>query len=220
MTLSNKFNINEIFYSIQGEGTRAGLPCVFVRFQGCTLRCKWCDTSYALEIKQIEKMMTPSEIINTILQYDCKLICITGGEPLYQKGVSEFLEMLCDLGYTVILETSGNIIISNLDRRIIKILDVKCPDSGMSKYNKYENFDYLSKNDEIKFVIASRKDYNFAKQIIKDYNLSNKTYNILLSPVPEQNSKELAEWILEDALKVRMQLQLHKFIWSPDTRGV
>ena len=219
--LSKEYNISEIFYSIQGEGNRAGLPCVFVRLQGCRLRCSWCDTPYALDVNQVETLMTGDQIIKEIKKYDCNFIEFTGGEPLEQQGVAELMSELCNEDYTVAVETSGYISLKNLDSRIIKILDIKCPDSKMHKKNDYDNINYLSKNDEVKFVIASRTDFEWAINIIKQYNIFAKTASILISPAFGLVSNiELAEWILAESLPVKMQVQMHKYIWDPNKRGV
>lgn len=215
------FNVSEIFYSIQGEGTRAGLPCVFVRLQGCRLRCSWCDTPYALEINQTETLMNGAEIIEKIKSYDCHFVEFTGGEPFEQAEIHQVMKHLVDLGFVLAVETSGYIDLAFADKRIIKILDVKCPGSGMSKKNKYENFEYLTKIDEVKFVIADRADYDFAKGICDKYSLGSKCDSILFSPVfGKLDNLQLAEWILADRLNVRMQVQMHKYIWHPDKRGV
>lgn len=215
------FNINEIFYSIQGEGSRIGLPFVFIRLQGCLLRCVWCDTPYALERKQIEKMMTGEDILEHIKQHNCKNIMLTGGEPLEQEDIFDFITILLDLDYNVVIETNGQVLTDKVDSRAVKIIDFKCPDSKMSKKNNYKNMNYLNSHDEVKFVIGSKVDYDWSKELIEKYNISNKVSNILFSPVfGAIEPRQLAEWILSDSLPVRMQLQLHKFIWEPATRGV
>lgn len=216
-----KLNISEIFYSLQGEGSRAGLPCIFVRTQGCRLRCSWCDTAYALELKQSELMMSPNEIMNIIKSYKCRFVEFTGGEPLEQEGVYELMSHLCDEDYNVAVETSGYILLDKVDPRVIKILDIKCPGSGMHKKNNYDNISLLNLHDEVKFVIASREDYDFAKSVIIKYNLHQRVSNVLMSPAfYELETRQLAEWILADFLPVRMQVQMHKYIWHPDKRGV
>lgn len=216
-----KFNINEIFYSIQGEGSRIGLPFVFIRLQGCLLRCFWCDTPYALERKQIEKIMTGQDILEHIKQYNCKNIMLTGGEPLEQEDIFDFITILLDFDYKVVIETNGQVLTDKVDKRAVKIIDFKCPDSKMSKKNNYENVNYLNVHDEVKFVIGSRLDFDWSKKLIEKYELNTKVSNILFSPVFNAiEPRTLAEWILADSLTVRMQLQLHKFIWEPSTRGV
>ncbi len=215
------FNVNEIFYSIQGEGTRIGFPCIFVRFQGCELRCTWCDTNYALEINAEANKMSIDAIMKSVKKYDCGLICITGGEPLLQKDLNILLDKLIDQNFEVIIETNGHQDISKFDRRAVFIMDLKCPTSGMSKNNRFENIDYLCFRDEVKFVIQDEKDYHWARKIIKEYHLDKRVKSVLISPVFNMMSiEELASWILRDNLSVRLQLQLHKFIWEPGRRGV
>ncbi len=218
---NNTLNISEIFYSIQGEGTRAGLPCVFVRLQGCNLRCVWCDTPYALEIKQIEQIMTFQEILERINSFNCNFIEFTGGEPLVQSNSIDLMNYLIENGYTVAIETSGSKLIDKLHPDIIKILDIKCPASNMSKFNKIENLKYLNKKDEIKFVISDRGDFDWALDYISRNNTFAITENILFSPVfGKLEPIELSQWILATHLPIRLQLQIHKFIWEPKKRGV
>lgn len=215
-----KFNVSEIFYSIQGEGTNAGLPCIFVRLQGCRLRCNYCDTAYALELKQIEKIMTANEIYDKIKTFDCNFVEFTGGEPLEQEGTQHLVKFLVDEGYKVAIETAGYLSIKDLDPRIKKIMDIKCPDSKMSTKNNYENINYLTSYDEVKFVISSVEDYQWAKDKLYHYDLHKKC-EVLFSPVFNKiTNLELAQLILADSLPVRMQLQMHKYIWEPNTRGV
>ncbi len=210
--------INEIFYSIQGEGSRAGERCIFIRLTGCGLRCTYCDTEYAFY--EGEDMPLES-IITAISSYDCKLVELTGGEPLEQQGAFVLMQVLADKGYEVMLETGGHIDISNVDSRVKRIVDLKTPSSGMSKRNLYSNIGYLTNRDEIKFVVGDRLDYLWAKEQIALYRLAECVDCILLSAVagivPE---KQLAEWILEDSLPVRFQVQLHKIIWQGVERGV
>ncbi len=210
--------INEIYYSIQGEGTQAGLPCVFVRFTYCNLRCTYCDTGYAF-YEGIE--MSTDQIIEKIKEYNCNLVEITGGEPLVQKeDCLNLMKKLCDLNYQVMIETSGSISIAEIDPRVKIIMDLKCPSSGMEKKNLYENLIYLKPDDELKFVIGNREDYQWSKRIIKENNLEEKCI-LLFSPVFGMiEPVEIVNWILEDNLKVRFQLQLHKYIWDPQTKGV
>lgn len=215
------FNVNEIFTSIQGEGTRAGLPCVFIRLQGCALRCAWCDTPYALDHRTAEKMMTGEDIISEIERIGIPFIEFTGGEPLEQPAVVPLMSALCDLGYVVAVETGGHKDISVLDPRVICIMDVKCPDSKMSSLNRLENLTDLRSDDEVKFVIASRVDYEYAHSIVREYDLDTRCAAVLMSCVfGAIPFVQLVEWILEDKLNVRFQLQMHKFVWSPETRGV
>ncbi len=209
--------INEIFKSIQGESSSAGIPTIFIRLTGCNLRCKWCDTKYAYE-EGVD--LTVDEVIDRVNALGLSLVQITGGEPMLQGDVYRLMDSLLDNGYNVSLETNGSIDLSKVDKRVIKIVDIKCPGSGESDRMDFRNFNYLTKSDEIKFVIKDRDDYNWAKEIIERFNLSEKC-NILFSPVfGEIEPRELAEWLLEDNLNVRFQIQLHKLIWHPEMRGV
>ncbi len=216
--LSPLLKINEVFYSIQGESTKAGLPCVFVRLTYCNIRCVYCDTEYAF----YEGVNRPiDEIFEKVKSYGCNLVEITGGEPLVQENVHVLMSKLCDLGYEVMLETGGSLPIENVDKRVKVIMDLKTPYSKMEKRNRYENIQYLKPNDEVKFVIGSREDYDWAKEILNKYDLVNKVEQVLFSPVFDKvENVELANWILEDKLNVRFQLQMHKYIWHPETRGV
>ncbi len=209
--------INEIFFSIQGESSRMGLPCVFVRLTECDLRCTYCDTEYAFYEGSDR---TLASIIDEVKSYHCNLVEITGGEPLLQEGVYELMTRLCDLGYEVMLETSGHILVDKVDSRVKKIIDMKSPTSGMLKKNDYRNLEIASPNDEIKFVVGSRLDYDWAKKVIEEYRLTEKLTVLMSVVFGDLAPQALAEWILEDRLKVRFQLQMHKFIWSPETRGV
>ncbi len=222
MNLSDyTFNISEIFYSIQGEGSRAGERCVFVRLQGCELRCSWCDTDYALDLKQKEAEMTAQEIFEKIQEFDCDYVLFTGGEPLNQPNILVLMEHLCDIGYIVSIETNGHLPIRDIDSRVIKVMDLKCPGSDMSRHNNFENIDHLTDIDEVKFVIKNEEDYLWAKEVVDKYELNEVAGYIYFSPVfGEIDPKLLAEMILKDNLPVRMQLQLHKHIWHPKTRGV
>lgn len=218
---STSLAVNEIFYSIQGEGTRAGMPCLFIRLQGCRLRCVWCDTPYALDHRQPQQWMTWEDLLTEVKRVQCRFIEFTGGEPLEQPAVIPMMSRLCDLGYTVAVETGGHVAISNIDPRVIRIIDVKCPDSKMSSLNRRENLKELRLDDEIKFVISSREDYEFARSIIREYDLEQRVMAVLMSCVFDKLPfVTLVEWILEDRLQVRFQLQMHKFVWSPETRGV
>jgi len=220
-TINNAENtlvVNEIFFSIQGESSWAGLPCVFVRLTYCDLRCVWCDTKYAF---YEGNEMTIDEIIENVKSYNCKLVEITGGEPLLQENSLKLMKRLCDENFTVLLETGGHRDISKVDPRVHIIMDIKCPGSKMSHKNRWENINYLGKKDEVKFVIKDRTDYEWAKEIIKRFNLMERVGTVLFSPVfGEIEPFTLAEWILEDRLPVRFQIQIHKYIWSPDARGV
>jgi 7-carboxy-7-deazaguanine synthase len=223
--------ITEIFKSIQGEGTRAGLPCVFVRLTGCNLRCTWCDTAYAFYGG--EKMSVDDVVgrVRELAGSDANriaLVEITGGEPLLQKETPDLASRLLAEGFTVMIETSGERFIGALPPEVIKIVDVKCPDSGEANTFDMANLDAIGKNDEIKFVISTRRDYQFARDFTREHRLTNRVAEVLFSPVfpdPEGkwqglNARELAEWILADGSPVRLGLQLHKFIWDPATRGV
>ncbi|MDA3860143.1 MAG: radical SAM protein [Melioribacteraceae bacterium] len=209
--------INEIFYSIQGESTYAGERCVFVRLTGCNLRCTYCDTEYAFydgEDLQIDS------IIEKIESFNCNLVEITGGEPLLQDGVYPLMEILCDKGFTVLLETSGSLSIENVDNRVTNILDFKTPSSKMDKKNDFNNVDFLKPKDEVKFVLGTREDYDWAKDIIIKYKLDEKVTVLFSSVFGKIEHEELVNWILEDKLNVRYQLQMHKYIWDPDKTGV
>lgn len=209
--------INEIYYSIQGESSKAGLPCVFVRLTYCNLRCSYCDTEYAF-YEGTDKSI--DDILEEIAKYNCKLVELTGGEPLFQNGSLELMKRLCDEGYEVMLETGGSLTIKDVDPRVMIIMDLKCPSSKMMKKNLYENIDYIKQTDEIKFVIGTREDYVWAKKIILEYGLTKKC-SILFSVVFGQlEPVTLVNWILEDKLSVRYQLQIHKIIWHPETKGV
>ncbi|NTV45464.1 MAG: radical SAM protein [Chlorobiales bacterium] len=216
--------VNEIFYSIQGESSKAGWPCVFVRLAGCDLRCTYCDTGYAF---YDGTEYSCEAILEKVRSFGCNLVEITGGEPLLQEDVYPLMKTLCDFGYEVLLETGGHIVASRVDQRVRKIIDMKAPSSAMTMHNAYQNLELAvaeaSKGaamSEIKFVLGSRADYEWAKEVIEKYALIGKV-EVLMSVVFEAVSpRELAEWVLADRLNVRVQLQLHKFIWSPDTRGV
>lgn len=211
--------ITEIFYSIQGESSFAGLPCIFVRLTWCNLRCSWCDSEYTFTGGT---EMSVDEVIEKVRGYNCKLVEITGGEPLVQKReCCELVRRLCDEGFTVLVETGGGLDASVLDERAIKILDVKCPGSGEADRNFWPNLERLNPVDEIKFVIRDRADFNFALEIIDKYNLSERQPHLLFSPVwGAVELKDLANWILNSGVRARMQLQLHKYIWGPDVKGV
>lgn len=215
------FSLNEIFYSVQGEGSRAGLPCTFVRLHGCKLRCSWCDTPYALDRRVGGLATTAGNILAEIERIGCSFVEFTGGEPMEQPNVLPLMAHLCDLNYTVAIETGGHVDVSNVDPRVIRIVDVKCPDSKMEPLNYWPNMDALGLLDEVKFVIASRKDYEYARGVVHHYDLGRRVGAVLMSCVFHALPfVELVQWILEDRLPVRFQLQMHKFIWSPDTRGV
>jgi 7-carboxy-7-deazaguanine synthase len=216
--VSERLRINEIFFSIQGESTWAGCPCVFVRLTGCNLRCRWCDTEYAF---YEGRHLAVAEIVERVRGYGCDLVEVTGGEPLLQKGVHHLFRLLLDGGFTVLVETSGERDLSLVEPRVIKIMDLKCPSSGECARNRLTNLQHLSTRDEVKFVIADRSDFEWAGQIVNQYRLSQRVGAVLMSPVFGMLPPvDLASWILKERLPVRMQLQMHKFIWPPDTRGV
>lgn len=207
--------INEIFYSIQGESTFSGMPTVFVRTTGCHLRCSWCDTEYAFEEG---KELSIDEVIHQVEAFGCSLVEVTGGEPLLQKETFILMKILLDKGFTLLLETSGALPVREVDPRVRMIMDVKCPGSGMSDRMVWENLSLLKKGDELKFVIADAEDYEWAKGILAQWKPKQE---VIFSPAfGLQDPQKLAEWILADRLPVRLQLQLHKQIWSPETRGV
>jgi 7-carboxy-7-deazaguanine synthase len=223
--------ITEIFKSIQGEGTRAGLPCIFVRLTGCNLRCVWCDTAYAFHGGTkygLDEVLAAVRGLAGEGDARVSLVEITGGEPLLQPETPALAEKLLAAGYTVMIETSGERFVGVLPREVIKIVDVKCPDSGESGTFDLANLEALDRKDEIKFVIASRRDYDFARDFMTRHGLAARVHQVLFSPVfadpagrwPGLNARELAEWILADALPVRLGLQLHKFIWDPAMKGV
>lgn len=205
--------ITEVFYSLQGESNKAGLPTVFVRLTGCPLRCTYCDTAYAFSGGKIQKF---EEIIAKIKNYHTKHICVTGGEPLAQANCIDFLHILANNNFLVSIETSGERDISNIDKRIMVIMDLKTPGSGEAKKNRYTNIKFLKPQDQIKFVICSREDYLWSIDIINKFNLNN-ICEILFSPsYNQQNAQELADWILQDNLNVRFQMQLHKILWKDE----
>ena len=209
--------VNEIYFSVQGESTSAGLPCVFIRLTYCNLRCTYCDTEYAFYEGKDKSI---DEIVNEVKKFGCNLVEVTGGEPLVQEECLPLMKRLCDDGFEVLLETGGSLPIEKVDERVKIIMDLKCPSSGMLKKNLYENLDLLKKTDELKFVIGNREDYDWAKEIISEYSLAEKC-SILFSVVfGELEPLTLVNWILEDKLDVRFQLQMHKFIWHPETKGV
>ena len=210
--------VNEIFYSIQGESTYSGRPCIFVRLTGCNLRCSYCDTRYAYE-QGVNMEIT--EIMNRIADYMCRLVEITGGEPLIQSETPGLIYRLLENGYEVMLETNGSLDISRVDERCIKIVDIKCPTSGESDKNDLGNLKRLGSKDQVKFVIGDRSDYEYAKVTMDSISPDFPEEQILFSPVSGGITRsQLAEWILEDSLNVRLHLQLHKIIWPDKKRGV
>ena len=210
--------VNEIFHSIQGESTHAGRPCVFVRLTYCNLRCRYCDTEYAF-FEGIERPL--DDIVSEVGRYGCRLVEVTGGEPLIQKETIALLERLLDAGHEVLLETSGAWPIENVPAGVRIIMDLKTPGSGMVARNRWENLRHLDADDEIKFVICDRADYEWARGVVGEHGLAERHAAVLFSPSwGEVDPRELAEWILADGLLVRLQLQIHKHIWSPTARGV
>ena len=210
--------VNEIFYSVQGESTHAGRPCAFVRLTACNLRCNYCDTEYAF---YEGRRMTLAQVMDQVEGYRCPLVEITGGEPLLQEGVYGLCAALLDAGKQVLIETSGAIDVSRLDPRVIKIMDLKCPGSGEAGRNLWSNLRHLSPRDEVKFVISDRADYEWTRAVIAEHALERRVNAVLLSPVfGRMDAASLAAWILEDGLPARLQLQMHKHIWSPNARGV
>jgi 7-carboxy-7-deazaguanine synthase len=210
--------VNEIFHSIQGESTLAGEPCVFVRLTACDLRCTWCDTAYAF---YEGRKMSVDDVVAAVEQYGCPLVEITGGEPLLQPEVYPLMTRLLDRGKRVLLETGGHRSIADVPSGVVRIMDVKCPGSGESARNDWANLARLTAIDQVKFVLADRADYEFARDLVQKESLADRVAAVLFSPVHGVlHPRELAEWILADRLRVRLQLQAHKFIWPPDTRGV
>ncbi len=211
--------VNEIFHSIQGESSHAGHPCVFVRLTGCNLRCSWCDTPYAYEEGEVMEL---ADILDRVESYRCPMVEVTGGEPLLQEETPELIRRLLEKGCRVLLETNGSLDVSPVDPRCVKILDIKCPSSGVAKNNRFRNLEHLTERDEIKFVIGDRGDYDYA--CMKLHLIFRKTTGrnvIHFSPLHgRMEPKTLAGWILEDRLPVRLQLQIHKILWPADRRGV
>jgi 7-carboxy-7-deazaguanine synthase len=210
--------VNEIYQSIQGESSWAGWPCTFVRLTACDLRCSYCDTEYAF----YEGKKRPLEqVISEVLTFDCPMVEVTGGEPLLQKNVLPLMTTLCDAGKTVLIETSGAHDISKIDPRVHRIMDLKTPGSGECARNLMENIPHLAKRDEVKFVIGSREDYEWSREMVREHNLPSRVNCVLFSPIFGRiDPRQIVEWILEDKLPVRFQLQMHKFIWEPRARGV
>jgi len=226
----NTLMINEVFYSIQGESTWSGRPCVFVRLMGCHLRCHYCDTEYAFHEG---KKRAVDDVVAEVRGFGCELVEVTGGEPLLQPNVHELMRKLCDAGCTVLIETSGACDIAACDPRVVRIMDLKTPGSGEVGRNLWSNIGHLTKRDEVKFVLCSREDYEWARGVIREHNLAERVNAILFGAAaamapgkeilgtPGLPMRELAEWVLEDKLPgVRMQTQLHKLIWDPMKRGV
>ena len=210
--------INEIFYSVQGESSFAGRPCVFVRLTACDLRCSWCDTPYAFH----EGTKRPvDDVLDEVDRFGCSLVEVTGGEPLLQEGVYPLIDGLLARGKQVLLETGGHRSTERVPAGVVTILDVKCPGSGEAQRMDWSNLDRLRPHDEVKFVIADRADYEFARDVLRRHGLEARAAAVHFSPVHDvMNLRQLSEWVLQDALPVRVQVQLHKYIWDPATRGV
>ena len=209
--------ITEIFFSLQGESTFSGLPCVFIRTTGCNLRCTWCDTEYSF-YGGVE--LTLDEILAKVASYDCKLVELTGGEPMLQKEIYELSARLLANGCTVLMETGGSLDLSQLDARVIKIVDLKCPGSGEEDKNYWPNLAVMQPHDQIKFVIKDRRDYEWSVAMMREHRLGER-FQVLFSPVFNvMNYRSLAEWMLTDHVPARFQVQLHKYIWPPEMRGV
>ncbi len=210
--------INEIFHSIQGESTFAGQPCVFVRLTACDLRCRWCDTPYAFHEG---RKVSLDEVVATVMAYACPLVEITGGEPLLQEDVYPLMDRLVGAGRTVLLETGGHRPLDRVPPDVVRIVDVKCPGSGEAERMAWENLASLRPADQVKFVVQDRADYLYARDVLQRYDLASRCAAVLFSPVHGVLApRELAAWVLEDALPVRVQLQAHKYIWDAETRGV
>jgi 7-carboxy-7-deazaguanine synthase len=210
--------VNEIFYSIQGEASCAGQPCVFIRLAGCNLRCRYCDTAYAYDAGDL---LDIRDILRRIERYPCRLVEVTGGEPLVQSGTPVLIARLLETGYRVLLETNGSLDVSGIDGRCVKIIDLKCPSSGEDRSTYADNFRRLTPRDEIKCVIADRRDYDYARQALTDYRLLGSGRRIHFSPVNGRLSPaQLAGWMCDDGLPVRLNLQLHRIIWPGVSRGV
>lgn len=215
MTNSDALRITEIFHSLQGEARTVGLPTVFVRLTGCPLRCQYCDTAYAFEGGEPRLL---ADILSSVQAFNCSYVTVTGGEPLAQPNSHLLMTQLCDAGLEVSLETSGAMDISNVDKRVSVVLDIKTPGSDESDRNKFENIRHLKKNDQVKFVICDRNDYVWSKAKLDELDLQGRVSDILFSPSHEElKPAELAQWVLDDALAVRVQIQLHKYLWGMET---
>jgi 7-carboxy-7-deazaguanine synthase len=218
LIIKGLLTINEIFYSIQGESTYAGRPCVFVRLTACDLRCSWCDTSYAF---YEGRKRTLDDVLQELARFDCPLVEVTGGEPLLQDDVYPLMDALLDRGRTVLLETGGHRSTARVPGPVVTILDVKCPGSGEAHRIDWSNIERLRPHDEVKFVLKDRADYEYARDVIGRHRLADRAAAVHLSPVHGVlDARMLSEWVLADSLPARVQLQIHKFIWDPETRGV
>jgi 7-carboxy-7-deazaguanine synthase len=210
--------VNEIFHSIQGESTHAGERCVFVRLTACDLRCSWCDTPYAF---YEGRKMSVDEVLDQVEAHGCPVVELTGGEPLLQADAYPLMERLLASGKTVMLETGGHVSLARVPREVVKVMDVKCPGSGESHRMDWDNLERLAPHDEVKFVLRDRADYEYARDVVRTRGLADRVTAIHFSPVHGVlDARALAEWVLEDRLPVRVQLQIHKYIWDPQTRGV
>jgi 7-carboxy-7-deazaguanine synthase len=210
--------VNEIFYSIQGESSFIGWPCAFIRLTGCDLRCTYCDTQYAFY--EGTEMSIP-EILQVVHTFATRLVLVTGGEPMLQKSVHELFQKLLERDYTVLVETGGHVSLAEVDPRVHKIMDLKCPSSGMESHNDYDNIDHLRQGDELKFVVGDRRDFDWACKVVRRYNLISRVGAVFFVPVYKKLSyAELADWVLKCGISVRLQLQLHKIIWPHAERGV
>lgn len=215
--VENELLVSELYCSIQGESSYAGLPCAFVRLTGCPLRCTWCDSEYAF---QGGRRISIEEIVSEVAFMGVRLVEVTGGEPLAQPQCIPLLRALCDAGFEVLLETSGSLDISDVDARVVKIVDVKCPGSGEEAANRWENLEVIGERDELKFVLADRRDYDWAKDVLQEKGLEARE-GVLFSAVHGRvDPAQIAAWIIEDGLNVRLQIQLHKILWPDEDRGV
>lgn len=217
--LNETLQLIEIFPSVQGESSLVGWPTSFIRLAACNLRCSWCDTPYSFGRGYATQLQA---ILQQVDQYGCRYVCVTGGEPLLQRHVYPLMKLLCDKGYRVSLETGGSLSTAEVDSRVKIILDIKCPGSGMDHKNLWENLSHLRPGDEVKFVLLHRADYSWAVDICRSYQLDREEITVLFSPVHDKlHPRELVEWLLADKLSfVRLNLQVHKYIWSPETQGV
>ncbi len=209
--------VHEIYKSVQGESTFAGLPCVFVRTTGCSLRCRWCDTAHAFN--RGERMTRPA-VLDRVLGFDCPLVELTGGEPLEQPEVLPLMSELCDAGKSVLIETSGAHDVGGIDPRVHVIMDLKCPDSGEAGRNHWPNLDRLKPTDQVKLVIASRRDWEWAEGVIREHRLDRRFTVLVSTAFAAATPRDLADWLLASGLNARLQLQMHKYIWDPAARGV
>ena len=209
--------ITEIYQSVQGESSYVGLPCVFVRTTGCDLRCQWCDSEFTFTGGT---RMTLDEIIAQVERYECNLVELTGGEPMLQPEIYDLATRLCDSAHTVLIETGGHRDISKLDPRVIRIMDLKCPGSGECEKNLWSNLEHLRPVDEVKFVLADRLDYEWARDVIRRHELEGRPHLLLSTVYGKVEGRDVVEWMLEDKLQARFQLQAHKYIWPPDARSV